>query len=447
MGISFKGSFEQVTWGQVRNEVAEVNREFARIIDDLNPGKKYWLGKATYPYGSLVMQRSVLMLPNAKGQIVPITDSSLDSKIREGLSYNVQSNPVSLILKNTFEIYLPLEDRTITLSGLIYPGTAFGAWRVLNPKNAQHPAFIWDMTAGARSVFMLPKITDAQKHMQLVKAYKLSASAPSSLMKHWEIFRELANSHGFKSPWTAEILYFPQQWFNHLTDIKWKPFYYYFQDSSWDSTELWRNQFIWNLIFSLILKNYGTRPNAYIMDTVKYLLYMGIGSAWGLAPARNNLAGPFMEIQRIYTKEYEIKDYPPIIIQPDMFNINNSKQHPIYYSLQFPNAAEFKPSSRVRASNISDLHEIRSLMLRYEQELLADRFNTAQTVLGDVFHHVQCDYFHNGVELHSGMRNSSEIPKEDKGFLKTLDGVLYKDFPDTCSFVKGCIRLSHKKEN
>lgn len=445
--LSFKGSFEKLSWGQIRQDVAKVNAEFAKIIDDISPSDKHWIAKVTYPYGSLVMQKSVLMLPNKAGDIVPITDPTIDSAIQEGLGYNLNSNPVSMVLKNTFEIFLPLEERTIPLSGPIHPGAAFGAWRVLNPEKTQHPAFVWDMTAGARSVFMLPKITETKKHMQLKKAYNLTVEVPRSLMTHWEIFRQLANHSRFKKSWDAEILYFSHKWFEHLDDNRWKPFYYYFHDSGWSASEVWRNQFIWNLIFSLILEKYEARPSAYIMDTAKYLLYMGIAAFTGFAPARNNLAGPFDEIQRIYAEEYELKNYPPIVIQPDVFNMYAPHGHAVYYSLQFPNAPEFKPNLRMRTSIISDLHEIRTLMLRYEQELSSNKFNINGTSLHDVFSYTQYDYFHNGVELHTGMRNSAEMSKEDKNLITTLDGQLHGEFPDTCSFVKGCIRLTHKKRS
>ena len=139
---------------------------------------------------------------------------------------------MSLVLSNTFEIFLPLEDRTIPLSGLIYPGTAFGAWRILNAKKAEQPAFIWDMTAGARSVFMLPKITEVKKHLQLKKMYDLTADVPRSLMGHWDIFKQIANHSSFRKPWYSEILFFSRNWFNHLDDNIWKPFYYYFYDSA-----------------------------------------------------------------------------------------------------------------------------------------------------------------------------------------------------------------------
>lgn len=444
--LVFKGRFEKLTWEQVRQDVARVNGKLAKIIDEIAPGNKYWVAKVAYPYGSMPMQKSLFMLPNKEGDIVPITDISIDPTIQKGLGYNLNSNPVSMVLNNTFEIFLSLEDRTIPLSGPAYPGAVFGTWRVLNPEKTQHPAFIWDMAAGARSVFMLPKITEAKKHLQLKKAYNLTVNVPRSLMGHWEVFRQLANHSSFKKPWNAEILYFSHQWFEHLDDNRWKPFYYYFHDSAWSASEIWRNQFIWNLIFSLILEKYEARPSAYIMDTAKYLLYMGVAAFSGFAPTRNNLAGPFEEIQKIYTEEYGLRNYPPIIMQPDIFNMFDSKAHPVYYSLQFPNALEFKPSSRVRTSIVSDLHEIKSLMMRYEQELSSNKFNIGGTSLHDVFHYTQYDYFHNGVELHAGMRNSAEMAKEDKNLITTLDGNLHNTFPDTCSFVKGCIRLSHKKK-
>lgn len=441
------GRLEKVWWKDVRQEVHTLNPAFAQIIDDLDPGKDHWFARVSYPYGSMVMQRALLNLPNKHGDLVPITDPSVDSEMREALSYNLNSNPVSFVLKNSFEIYLPLKDRTISLTGLIQPGAVFGAGRILNLQQSEQPVFIWDMSAGARSVFMLPKITEAKKHLRLKKAYDLNVGVPRSLMDHWEIFRQLSNHPSFQEPWEAEILYFPLQWFTHLDDPKWRPFYYHFHNAAWGGGERWRNKFIWDLIFSLILEGYETRPNADIMDTVKYLLFMrtGVSSFSGLAPVRNELPGPFKEIQRIYMEDYDIRNYPPIIMQPEIFRADDPNAAPVYYSLQFPNALEFKPSSRIRASTISDLHEIRSLMIRCEQDLLSDKFNLTGTSLQRVFQRTQYDYFHNGVDLHTGMRNSAEMPSEDPMLITTLDGNVHKSFPDSSSFVKGCIRLSPKK--
>ncbi len=228
MSTSFKGKLEKLTWKDVRAEVAKVNPAFAKVIDELNPDDKHWIAKVTYPYGSLVLERSILQLPNKHGDLVPITDSSLDPEIRAGLEYNLHSNPVSLVLKNTFEIFLPIQNRTIPMDGLIHEGAAFGAWRILGPEKSQQPIFIWDMSAGARSVFMMPKITENKKHLKLKKAFDLAVDAPQNLMGHWEIFRQIANHSRFDQQWDAEILYFPIQWFQHLQDKKMAEFLLFF---------------------------------------------------------------------------------------------------------------------------------------------------------------------------------------------------------------------------
>lgn len=76
MVVNFKGKLEKLVWKDVRKEVAKVNPAFAKLIDELNPSDKYWVAKVTYPYGSLVLDKAILMLPNEKGDIVPITDPS-----------------------------------------------------------------------------------------------------------------------------------------------------------------------------------------------------------------------------------------------------------------------------------------------------------------------------------------------------------------------------------
>ncbi len=182
------------------------------------------------------------------------------------------------------------------------------------------------------------------------------------------------------------------------------------------------------------------------MDTAKYLLHIGINAVCGLGPAIDNSAGPIAGLQKVYNEIYDLKHYPPIIIQPHRFDIYNPNARPVYYALQFPNALEFKPNSRLRTSIITDLHEIRSLMLRYSKEFLSNKFKIDGTPFYDLFNYTQYDYFHHHVELHSGMRNSTEMPAEDPNLLRTVDGVTHKTFPESSAFVTGCIRLSHKNK-
>ncbi len=439
----FKGSLQRLTWKQIRSEVIKVNPHFAKIIDKLNPTDDLWFAKATYPYGCEVMQESVLTLPNAKGEIVPITDKTISPEIRNGIGYNLNSNPVSLVLKNSFEIYYPVENYTIPLSGLITPGTTFGAWRLLNPEHSEQPVFIWDMSAGVRSTFMLPRITETLKHKKIIRELGITADIPRHLMQHHGVFTQIANSGQIDcDPWAAEILYFSEAWFKHLDDREWSDFYQYFYHSGWAGTEYWRNQPMWNFIFSLVVKNYESKPNAHIMDTVKYIINMAVGAFPGLAPACDTISGPWDLIQRVYSEIYGLKNYPPVIIQSQTFNMRDMLSHPIYYSLQYPNATEFKPSSRVKISILTDLHEIMSLTQRYLQVLYDDIYNLSGTSLYDIPRALKFDYFHSASHLHRGMRETAEMA-EDVNLRTTVDGTVHDAFPPTCLLGNGCIRVSH----
>ena len=328
------------------------------------------------------------------------------------------------------------------MMSLIEPGSCFGAWRILNPYASQQPVFIWDMSAGARSIFMLPKISRAKKHDRLRRSYDLTSDTPINLLSHWHTFRELANHHDFPDIWEAEVVYFSEKWFGHLDDPVWSEFYTMFQTTSWGGTEYLRNQPIWNLIFSLILSEYQGKPNGYITDIVKYLIHMGIGAQPGFSPAVDNKAGPIQEIQKVYTDLYGLEDYAPIIMQPTTFCMGAEKSLPVYYSLQYPTSLEFRPSSRSRISLVTDLHEIRALLNRYKKSLLSGQYKVEDTPVVQLLETCQYDYFHNQVKLHAGMRNSAEIALDDSRFMRDLNGCTYEAFPDTCSFIKGCVRAS-----
>ena len=397
MSYQEKGKLEIVTWPKVRDIVAKIKPDFARVVDELDPSDEHFFIKCSYPFGSKVLKGAVLMIPAGEnGRLVPLTDPSVDKKIKEAISYNLNSNPVSMVLKNSFEIYLPLEDRTIPLlNGLIPSGTIFGMFRILHPQSSYQPRFLWEMTSGNRSMFMLPKITETKKHMRIKKQFDLSMEKPISLMSHWQVFKELSQHPDFPQPWDAEILFFSKTWFDHLNDKAWLAFYHYLQNLAWIGTELWRNQPIWSLISSLILQEYQARPSAYVCDTVKYLIHIAIGEQPGFAPAKNNLGGPIEGLQKIYKEEYDIRHYPPIIMCPTQFRMKDVDAMPVYYSLQFPTAMEFGKSTRTRTSLISDLHDIRALLTRYAHDMLSNKYLTESTPIHDSFKSVEFDYFHN----------------------------------------------------
>lgn len=439
-----KPHLEELTWAQVRADVHKVNPELAEIIDKLNPGREYTLFKARYPYGAEILRRGDLHLPNAQGEIVSLTHSTIPNHIQDKLGYNLNSNPVTLVLKNSIELFLTMDDRTVPFYGLMSAGKMFGTWRILKESAWQQPKFIWDMTSGARSIFMLPKISEIERHKKLKKTFHLNTDEPKTLIDHWQIFKEIANHSNFSQHWFSEVLFFSKQWFQNLDDNVWIEFNYYLFRTMWSESEFWRNQFVWSLIFSLIQKKRNIKPNPYIADTVKHIIAIGIGAVTGFSPSVDSSAAPIEGLQEVYLKVYNLKNYPPVIFQPQIFSMQNKTACPVYYSLQFPTAIEFSPKTRDRSSLITDLYETRSLLNKYLTEILDDRLNIEATAIYDMATQVEFDYFHSDAGQYHGIRSSEEII-EDSIFKQIFDKFSNKKFPSNSGFVRGCVRISHKK--
>jgi hypothetical protein len=124
-----KASLEELTWSEVRKDFAKVNATGAKIIDELSPGKDYTLIKCRYPFGSEILQHDgMFCIPNKEGSVVPIASNQIPAVIREKLAYNFFSNPVSMILQNSAEMYMVIKDTTIPFYASIPPGKIFGTW-------------------------------------------------------------------------------------------------------------------------------------------------------------------------------------------------------------------------------------------------------------------------------------------------------------------------------
>lgn len=278
-------------WKDIRDKLKPLNPEIVEIIDQISPDQKYPLYRATYPYGFKILKNGKLHIPTEFG-FKAIDDPSVPQSVSKDLMYNAGTNPVSIILKNSAEIYLERDSHTIPLYGIIPPGKIFSTWRVLNPNKTHAPAFIWEMTSGARSVFMLPKISEAARHNKIKKEFKISCDKPNSLSKHWNIFKEIANSNTIEEPWNCEFLFFSKNWFKNLDSPDWITLQKYLLKTAWTNSEYLRNLFTWNSVYSVIQETLGIKPNPYVADIAKHLISMVAGEMPGFAPVDDNSAAP-----------------------------------------------------------------------------------------------------------------------------------------------------------
>jgi hypothetical protein len=430
-------------WSEVRDQVQAVNPEFSELIDSLDPGPECRMFEVVYSYGDKFIDSGEFYLPGENGELIPFTDSRVEPEIQEALGYNMNTNPVTIVLENTIEMLVTLEDRIVPF-GLRRPGDVFGAWRTLdkpNQNNLSHSSvFMWDMTAGARSMFMLPKISEAVAHNKLKQAMHIGADKPRDLLDHWKVFRALAKSPDFGEPWQVKLLFMSREWFEKMYDPAWIKLRSYFLNRAWHSTEFWRNQFVWNLTFARIQSIRNIKAASYIADIVKHILAIGSGAVPGFRPALDSSLGPVEGLQRAYIDHYELKTYAPIIMEPSVFH-SEPKENPAYYSLQFPSALELSPKTSGRSSAISDLYDIRALLNKYMKQISSDGLNIEATPLYELSRTIHMDYYHNNVDLYEGMKHSEQLCEDDPAFAEMMRRFPGREFPKNSAFVKGVISV------
>lgn len=431
-----RSALKQVIWEEVRQETQAVNPELVQIIDDINPGSHLPLFKATYPYGGHIIKHGVLHLPNPSGELVPWNHSSIPNDTQNQLGHNIGAHPVALLLSKTIEIFFSFHNQTIPIHGLISPGTIFNTYRALNTTDMCDLS-LWDVTAGARSILMLPPIAERTAHDKLCKKLNIHTPKPETLSSQWQTFKAIVNSSCCKTEWATQLLFFSDQWLKHLNDKRFIYLQRYLYVKAWEQSDHVRHQFIWHLIFSLIQQRRHIKFDPYITNTVEHLLMISIGATPGFAPATNDMAAPVSLLQNVYRDIYGLKKYQPVIFHLKHFNMNQFAQH-AYYSLGYPTTIRFSPRTTKITTKLNDLICIKIIMQKYLEELRSGQYNIQKTPLSKLPEHVHYSYFHNSQNDHNIQPCQAILQKDD--LLKSLVGK--ESVPKNSPFLQGLIGIA-----
>lgn len=436
-------SIRKVSWAEIGKTIKAVNPDFAAVVDELSPDKDLNLYYARYNFGSEILLKGRLMVPDAQGELVGIDSPDIDPKMREDLDYNPGNSPMMMLLNNSTEVFMRAGDYIVPIFGMLPLGKLFSTWRVLSAADTEfEPKYLWNMTAGARSMFMLPKISEATGYRRLRREFDVYQDKPKSLLHHWEIFNRIANHPNFGETWQVEVVFFSKAWVEKLQDPAWLKLKAYLLNYAWSANAFWRNLFTWDLTFSLIQKQRDLKPDPYIADTVKHLLAIGVGSVTGFAPTLDDSAGPIKRLQEVFLDCYQLQSYLPLMMAPYRLRPGVADR-PTYYSLQYPTTIEFSPRSRESSSAITDLYAIHSLMTRYIEDIHSNEWEFIPGCLQKLAQNTDFAFFHSDESNYAHVRHSSEIPGEDKSF--KLNTPNNQEFPANSSFVRGCIRISEKR--
>lgn len=433
----------EVSWSEVRHDVAASSQELVAIIDAINPDNKLPLYKARYPYGSIIMDYPKgLNIPINKDLILPINDPKTPKNIQENLSY--QPMPLGVITKNSIEIYKELDKKVFSVAFFhLGKGMELGIWDY----------FGWfapySVCSGARSVYMIPWISLAGSHKKIKKHFNIMCPAPSKTFDHWQLFKEISNSEEFNNPWLCEIVFFGKPWKDYIESeksLEWTLLKNHILEKGWEHSSFGRKRIAFDFLWestTQAMSARGIRSSAYTIDTLKHLISISLGGLSASIPFDgNDTCGPLTEIQKIYTDVYDLKEYIPTIMRPAAFDIN--KNIPVYYSLQTPTLLTSVPGIKSNTSNIDDMRELIELMAFFNQinfeDLMIGGIHLREQLSKIVYTFYHGDMYAFGKKI----KPTYDLPKDDKNFTYSPISGESRKFADNGAFIRGCVKISKK---
>lgn len=438
-----KATIKKVFWQDIADRVKNVNPNIAKIIDDIDPNNKYPLYLARYPYGSGIVNEGVFVTPTIDGDLVPLEKLNRDQKIKHDLAYAGTGLPTGIVLQNSIHESITTTEQILPL-GVVSPGSIFALWKKLDTAVSYHPIKMFNITAGARFIFMLPNISDLSLHKNLKRDFNVRQSPPKTLLDQWNIFKSILSHPSVKCNWYTELLFFSGQWFEKISqDPSWHKLYLYLLEHAWKRSAFERNQMFYGLAFSRAKANRNLKPNPYLSDTIKHLLMIAAGNICGFGVANDESSAPINILQDIYIESYGLRSHIPTIILPKHFS-PLQKCSPVYYSLTLPTTLEFSPKSRKISSTLNDLAELSHVTQIFMEEIRKGKLNVEDTVLGNIAREIEFEYYHSKPDKHGEIHLTTKMIKRDPDLITCHKKYGERKFADSGAFIRGCVQLSHK---
>jgi len=435
-----KASIQKVYWSDVRQAIAKVNPGLAKVLDELQPGEDLPLYRACYPYGSTVIDSGLFHVPLPDGSVAPIDDPRVDEDVRRDLLTEERGIPMGIVLGREMELLVKTKHHELTWR-VFSPGYIFALWKKLDIQPSHHPVNLFKLTAGVRSLFMLPNISDVKCHRHLRRDFNLKLPVPSNLMEQWHIFKALLQHPSIDCQWHNDVLFFSKLWLEKIGHCaQFKDLYSYLLTHAWRNTSYERNQVLYYFALSVVQENRNLRPNPYLTDTVRHIFTICNGMLPGFCVANDDSAAPVSILQDIYIHSYGLKQYIPTFMRSRFIQEINNDEY-MYYSLQLPTTLQFAPSSRKESSRLLDLNEIKHIMNTFIHEVTYGKLSLENTSMWKTLMSMEYDYFHNRRDYHQEIRLTKELAQEDPLLQQHKTKWGERILCDSSVFFRGCIRM------
>ena len=348
--VALNCCIDEVSWEEVRKEVSQLNPLLVQLIDQVEPRSELKLFRVKYPFGATIFRRNQIQFPLNRRQFVSLLDNNLPKQLREQLSYSII--PLAFLMNKKIEIFTENAGKILPLD-LINPGEFIGLYELFSQSEKTALNFPFQIVSGLRRVFFLSRIADGQSHRKLKAMYHIKHSAPKKLTEHWSVFKDVIQSPYIECSWTCELLFISEAFINVVRQHpKYLMLKDYLMKMLWQQTQIWQKrayiEINWQIL-STVITTSAFKMMSSDMFIIRRLLDIANGSISGFRPAIDEVGLPVSMLQSIYLNDYGLKEYVPIIMQPDYLSPSLSWRLPIYFSLLFPTQFYHKTTRQQRA--------------------------------------------------------------------------------------------------
>jgi hypothetical protein len=422
-------------WTCARASIANQDHALAEIIDEISPEDDLKLMRVRYPYGATIYEDGLFYLPGKNGSIL-LSDKSIPKHIRESLNY--RAVPLGCITHNGFEVFRNVGEHIFPLA-FRDGGLELGIWETFLPASP------FTVVAGARTTFLLPKVSDYSGHKKL-RAVGVKSPTPRTLFCQWKVFSEIEQGQKTGEPWYCEIYFFTKQWQERIfSDRKWVHFQNYLLKKALQHTEAERIKITYDSVwehFSLFLKKNHIRNDVYLADILKHLTYIATGILPSFSVALDNTALPLEKIQSAYLNIYGLKNYIPTVMYSNYFNAEKNKS--VYYPLQVITTSSQLTNKNKLTTTKNVLIELIELVDLFLQQISSNSLGAGNDYMRDLFSKVSFDFFHSDHFIEAGIYPANEMPTDDPDLLFSSVETNNKEFCDRGTVTRACVRISSK---
>jgi hypothetical protein len=433
---------QEIYWDKIRPKIRRLNPELAQIIDQLSPDNDYPFYLVSYPFGAPIIHNSLAYLPTTDGQNLAFNDPRIPQILIDNLGYMPETDsPLGMILSKNSECYRPTNKKIVPHT-MLTPGCMFGLGRVLEnavlrkPREYSSPAFTWEMSAGARSIFILAKISNSIAYSKLKKELNLLVKMPTCYEEQWDVFKEIAQN--CNNPWQQEVLYFSNKWLDNLGKPEFATLYSHLSNIHLSKNKVWHMMQSWAPILNEIESDKRLdKHSSCALNTAKHLFAVVGSGGLGSQPTTNDDSAPNALIQDVIVNIYGLSDQCPTIMEPTYFNNESLYCSLAHLTFAWSNSETFKGKSMI--SNLDELCYVEGI---YRNSILSGNYTKVESLYAAV-KSADFGYYHDDPGAYKNIKNNIMLPTEDPRFICGNIGT--KGFPEHSSFLKGCIKITPTK--